>query len=46
MGSINIYTLYEAWIFLWSFDPIPSHGFPLAITVFGHTTIGGTPLGD
>jgi hypothetical protein len=49
MGSIKIYTLFEACIFLRRFDPIPGHGLPLrglAITLFGHTTLGGAPLGD
>jgi len=48
-GSIKIYTLYETCILLWRFDPIPGHGLPLrglAITIFGHTTLGGTPVGD
>jgi len=47
MGSIKIF--YEACIFLGSSDPIPGHGFPLrglAITLFGHTTFGGTRLDD
>jgi len=47
MGSIKIF--YEACIFLGSFDPTPGHGFPLrglAITLFGHSTLGGTRLDD
>jgi len=35
--------------FLWQFDPIPDHGLPLqgiAITLFGRTTLGRTPLDE
>jgi hypothetical protein len=49
MGSIQIFTLYEACIFLWSIDPIPGYWFPLrclVYTLFGHTTLGGTRLDD
>jgi len=39
--------IYYTWalFFLWRFDPISRHGFPLrgfAITLTGHTTLGRT----
>jgi len=42
--------IYYTWThFLWRFDPISGHGFPLrgfAFTLTGHTTVGRTPLDE